>query len=290
MKLTAYLIDGEPVGKIVVSYDEEQLNGNPPFKAEESVSSGYEDISSITYWDMFGSWTGKDFKVIRYQINLLRISIGYANLSLEEKILANKYFASGVEYFNAQVTPTEQEAFFRNFLKPNSDIARKSRDLAVTGWVNTRVYTGILDFGVVNQLILYSENLRTKYLRDGTSGIGYGDTIEGIVNFVMNDNGFTPFTIVGVNTITKTFSVAGDKTAEFYADKVMRIRLSTGNDGAYTVVSSVFDATNTNIIVAEAIPNATADGKIYVRGLMYYAGLTFAMQTELYNIYWNGIY
>jgi hypothetical protein len=254
------------------------------------LTPDYSDQSSITNWDKYGTYTEKDFKTIRYEITLLRQAIGYNNLPLNEKILANKYFASGVEYFNAQVTPAEQDAFFNDFLKPNSDTARKSRDLAVTQWVIRRIYTGVLTQATVDKLIQDAAKLRTEYLRDGTQGIGYNDTIEGVINFVKNDNGFSPFPIIGVNTATKTFTVAGDKTSDCPQDKIIRIHHSTGNNNAYTVVSSVFAAGETDITVAEAIPSAVEDGDIYVRGLLWYVGLTDVMQQELFDIYWNGIY
>jgi hypothetical protein len=288
--LQAYLIGGQPIGTVVITWETSQLNGNPPFIVNTVLQPGYADISSITSWDNFGIVTGKDFRYIRYQIQLIVTATGYANLSLSEKILANKYFVSGVEYFNAEVTPAEQNLFFSDFLKPNSDTARKQRDLAVTGWIVQKLYTGLLAQAVIDTLIEDAAELRTQYIRDGRQGIGYNDTIEGVINFVKNDNGFSPFPIVAVNTVTKIFSVAGDKTSSTPAGKIIRIHASTGNNGPYTVVSSVYDATNTNIVVAENIPDATADGNMYTKGLLWYAGLTTAYQDQIFDIYWNGNY
>jgi len=254
------------------------------------LPDGYTDITSITNIDAYWQLSNRDFKFARYQITLLRIATGYANLSDTEKVLANKWFASGVEYFNSEVTAYEQDDFFANFLKPGTDNSRVLRDLAVTKYLNRKLYTGVLQQNIIDQLVLDARGLRTAYLRDGTQGIGYSDTIEGVINFVKNNEGYSPFAIVGVNTSTKTFSVAGDKTSEFIADVLIRIHSATGNDGAYTVVSSSFDSTNTNIIVVEAISDSTADGDIYTKGFMWYADLTFEMQTEVFNIYWNGIY
>ena len=256
----------------------------------DTLPIDYTDITSVTNIDMYWGLSNRDYKFAKYEMVLLVQSIGYVNLSTAEKILANKWFASGVEYNNSEVTTSQQNAFFNDFVKPNSDHSRVYRDLVVTQWFIQRLYTGVLLQSVIDDLIKTAEGLRTKYLRDGTTGIGYGDTIEGVINFVKNDSSFLPFSIVAVNTGTKTFSVDGDETIEFPTDKIIRIHSATGNDGAYTVVSSSFDNTNTNIIVAEVIPNATADGDIYVDGLMWYEGLTFSMQDDIYNAYWNGIY
>jgi len=67
--------------------------------------------------------------------------------------------------------------------------------------------------------------------------------------------------IVGV-TLSNTFTVAGDVESQFEADFTFLVVDSTANDGTYTVVSSTFGGTNTDIVVAETIPSATVDGAI----------------------------
>lgn len=52
-----------------------------------------------------------------------------------------------------------------------------------------------------------------------------------------------------------------DVTAAFPKGSVFAVTGSTGNDGNYTVVSSVF-STNTTITVVETVPNAVADGNM----------------------------
>jgi hypothetical protein len=143
---------------------------------------------------------------------------------------------------------------------------------------------------VLCDLIQNARNYRTEYIRDGVCGIGYGDTVDGVINYTKNDSSFSPMNIVAVNTSTKTFSVLGDKTSKYVDGHYLRVRESTGNNGKYTIVSSSFDNTNTNIIVVEAIPDATADGKIYVNGFLYYEGVTQTMVDSVFGIYWDGIY
>jgi hypothetical protein len=59
-----------------------------------------------------------------------------------------------------------------------------------------------------------------------------------------------------------TFSVAGNFTATFYAGVPFTVFGSTGNDGSYTVASSIFSLGNTVITVTGTIPSAVADGQI----------------------------
>jgi len=66
--------------------------------------------------------------------------------------------------------------------------------------------------------------------------------------------------ITGVNQGTKTFTVAEDR------DDItgsIAVENSTGNDGIYTIVSAAYDTDHTDIVVSEAIPDATVDGSLY---------------------------
>ncbi len=67
--------------------------------------------------------------------------------------------------------------------------------------------------------------------------------------------------ITAVNTSTKTFTIAGDQTANLPVGRPIPVENSTGNDGVYTVVSATF-TTSTAIVVSETIPDATVDGEI----------------------------
>ncbi len=60
---------------------------------------------------------------------------------------------------------------------------------------------------------------------------------------------------------SKTFTIPSVNLTELYqASRKFDIVQSTGNDGEYTVVSSVYTGGNTIITVLEAITNSTADG------------------------------
>lgn len=84
--------------------------------------------------------------------------------------------------------------------------------------------------------------------------------------FVISDG--LGYAITGINQGSKTITIAGNhKTAidaAIASSNTTEIYLSTGNDGAYTFVSATNNAANTDIVVSEAIPSVTADGKIFL--------------------------
>lgn len=79
-------------------------------------------------------------------------------------------------------------------------------------------------------------------------------------NLVIPSDGIT-----GVDQVAKTFTVAGNRTARYVAGPC-GVRVSTGNDDTYTVVSATFDTDHTDVVVSEAIPDATVDGNLSLTG------------------------
>lgn len=69
--------------------------------------------------------------------------------------------------------------------------------------------------------------------------------------------------ISAVEVPNHKFKIAGDVSAFFKVNDLFNIKNSTGNNGIYTVVSSNFVTPDTEIVVSEVIPSATADGSIY---------------------------
>lgn len=68
--------------------------------------------------------------------------------------------------------------------------------------------------------------------------------------------------ITGVTQGTKTFTVGIDISTFLETGSIITVSGSTANDGDYTVVSATENSGNTDIIVEEAIPDATIDGDI----------------------------
>ncbi len=110
-----------------------------------------------------------------------------------------------------------------------------------------------------------------------------------------NDN------ITAVNQGTKKFTVAGDTTDCLSHGSMIYVDGSTGNDGTYHVQTFEFTGGNTEIIVEEAIPDATVDGHLHCQVFSYWhydfsttawvhAGQTGDMAVALIDVtYWNDI-
>jgi hypothetical protein len=95
MLLTAYLINGQTVGVDLPSWNDSDLNGNPPFKAEATVSAGYADISSMENWSknwvLDWSRCRDEFKPLFYAAAGQNLQ-NFANLPMDQKLLACTYF------------------------------------------------------------------------------------------------------------------------------------------------------------------------------------------------------
>jgi len=70
------------------------------------------------------------------------------------------------------------------------------------------------------------------------------------------------YSITGVDTGNKTFTIEGSYASRFVAADSIKITGSPGNDGTYTVASSSYSSPSTSIVVSEAVPDATVDGVI----------------------------
>lgn len=88
---------------------------------------------------------------------------------------------------------------------------------------------------------------------------GDGDMYHGSAQISVDtvDNAFP---ITAVNTGAKTLTIAGNHAAAFGMGDTLTVFRSTGNDGDYTVATSTFDTDHTDIVVVEAVPDATVDG------------------------------
>jgi len=108
MKLGAYKINNVAVS-VTESYNVEDLNGNVPYKVASTLSSDYEDITSIENFSRFGlSLIGsatafKDWKCLQREIKALIMSkvnndidANWNNLNSNEKLIACNYMLSKV--------------------------------------------------------------------------------------------------------------------------------------------------------------------------------------------------
>lgn len=73
-------------------------------------------------------------------------------------------------------------------------------------------------------------------------------------------NEFPSGAVIGVNTGSDIFTLAGDLTSLISAGDKIVINGSTGNDGVYTVNTVAANASDTDLTVDEDVTNATVDG------------------------------
>jgi len=105
MKLQAYLLNNVPLSEYG-SWSSSEISG-PPFIVGETISSNYSDISSILNWSKYGT-SLKDYSYVRERIKELTYSIGFNNLTTEEKIISSKYFVVGKSDRDTVLTDEEQ--------------------------------------------------------------------------------------------------------------------------------------------------------------------------------------
>ena len=109
MKLYSYILNGKPLTDYV-SWSYGDVYG-PAFLIDDTTPSGYSDVSSIINWDNYGHRL-KDYNFVRDRIKELTDSIGFNNLTLDEKIISAKYFVVGKTDRDEVLTEEEQYGYW----------------------------------------------------------------------------------------------------------------------------------------------------------------------------------
>jgi hypothetical protein len=109
MKLQAYILNGKPLTEYS-SWSSGDVNGRE-FITDNIIQTNYQDVSSITNWDNYGGRL-KDYNYIREQIKEITNSIGFNNLSFEEKFISSKYFVVGKTERDSVMSENEQYEFW----------------------------------------------------------------------------------------------------------------------------------------------------------------------------------
>jgi hypothetical protein len=207
MKLQAYILNGKPLTEYV-SWSQGDVNG-PPFIVGETLNPIYQDVSSILNWDSFGE-SVKDYNYIRDRIKYFVDTIGFQNLSYDEKYISAKYFVVGKSERDSVMSENEQYEFW-DTLVTNSQHSRFIR------WEHAKKYISYVlspidssDLAkstsiLCNDYINYNIITLTK---DGISGLF--DYLKGEGDYITN--GYP----------SKTYWTQGDQ------DKIMDI-LENGN-------------------------------------------------------------
>lgn len=93
MELFAFKINENPIGTVVTSWESNQLSGNTPFITSTATTvSGYENITSIKNWYVFGINAANDYLHMREQVRDIISVVGWSGTSNEERdILIDLY-------------------------------------------------------------------------------------------------------------------------------------------------------------------------------------------------------
>jgi len=205
LKLYAYDIGGTPVSYLD-SWREEDLNGKPPF----IVSTGntdfdYTDVTSdaISITDKYGGLFSEDYQHKQKIMRVFHYEKGWVNLTNEEKDIIIEYYA------NPQVSPTgdtQTMQVIQHLMLFKSMSEDEAVDKLVDTWHNywehvvdeapnrwrkaVKVTVKYLSFIDASDLLNTIENLVSYYLDSGRLGLGYGDSKDGILNYITSTYGF----------------------------------------------------------------------------------------------------
>jgi hypothetical protein len=195
-KLLGYNLNGQIIGVDLQTWNESDLNGNPPFKRifTDVIPSGYADISSITNWHLFGDIVVNDYFAYKTAIKDLVMEIGWSNLTNIEKDLAIHYYSypdsiSAVIYLMGKGYTQQQAQGFilLEWHKHHANLLKSCRQR----WYYAKfVVPQYLSFADSEDLMNTVEALIFAYTEMGRLGIEYGDKTDGIMDFIESTNGY----------------------------------------------------------------------------------------------------
>ena len=295
-KLTAYLVGspGQALGIDITSWNPSELGGNPLFIFEDTVSVDRLDVTSLQNLDIHGLDTVRDYAFVRQAIYDEMIAQGgYSTLSDDDKKVCLRWFVAGGgnDYVDALYTQAEY-AVFHTEVNERLDKAFKTRDEIAFRFVQSEIYHGSLAKANADIIGETSINYRNAYVHDRRKGKDYGDTQNGICDWIANTYIFKLRNVTAVNTGTKTFTISGshaDKTND--VGQFIQFIGGTGspnNDGYYTIVSATDNGGNTDIVVEEAIVSSDVEGQLYINGCFSIPGTDVNFRDTALSIYLTG--
>jgi len=195
--LFAYNISGQTVGTDLNIWYSEDLNGNEPFVlVSGNTLTGYDNITSINNMYNFGRNSVDTYQTWQKGIRLNGYETGWSAMTDTEKdVIIDMYaYPEGsteiVTYLVTTKGMTQNEAesylvgkwhtYWNSFLE---DCPER--------WSNAvKVTIDYLPFSAASQLMDTVNVLVDKYIVAGRLGIGYGDTSDGLMNFIMSSSGY----------------------------------------------------------------------------------------------------
>lgn len=195
--LFGYNISGQTVGVDISSWNGSQLNGNDAFVISSgNTLSGYDNITSIYNMSVFGCNAIDTYQTLQKGIRLTGYETGWTAMTDTEKDIIIDWYAypeGSTEIVTYLVTTkgmSVNEA--EDYLIDKWHIYWNSfLEDCPERWSNAaKVTVGYLPFSAASQVLDTVNVLVDKYIIAGRLGIGYGDTSDGLMNFVMSSSGY----------------------------------------------------------------------------------------------------
>ena len=195
--LFGYNISGQTVGVDISSWNRSQLNGNDAFVIVSGQTlNGYDNISSIEHMSNLGSNTINTYQTQQKGVRLCGYETGWSAMTDTQKDIIIDWYAYPegsteiVTYLVVTKGMSQNEAesylidkwhtYWNSFLE---DCPER--------WSNSaKVTVGYLPFSGASMLMDTVNVLVDKYIVAGRLGIGYGDTSDGLMNFIMSSSGY----------------------------------------------------------------------------------------------------
>ena len=191
--LFAYNISGQTVGIDITSWNKNKLNGNDAFVISSGQTlNGYDNITSIDNMYNLGVNAMDTYQTWQKGVRLAGYETGWSAMTDTEKdyiIDAYAYPEGSTEIVTYLVTTkgmTVNEAedylidkwhtYWNSFLEDCPERWSNAAKVTVT----------YLPFSAASQVLDTVNVLVDKYIVAGRLGIGYGDTSDGLMNFVMS--------------------------------------------------------------------------------------------------------
>ena len=195
--LFGYNISGQTVGVDISSWNRNQLNGNDAFVIVSGQTlNGYDNISSIEHMSNLGSNAINTYQTQQKGVRLCGYETGWSAMTDTQKDIIIDWYAYPegsteiVTYLVVTKGMSQDEAesylidkwhtYWNSFLE---DCPER--------WSNAaKVTVGYLPFSGASMLMDTVNVLVDKYIVAGRLGIGYGDTSDGLMNFIMSSSGY----------------------------------------------------------------------------------------------------
>ena len=180
------------------TFVDEATSGIFEYKFSDTVEAGYDDISTITDIDLHGHRVDSDYGVRQREITTIASITGFANLSLAEQNIVGNYCAADdntlvVHYATTQTAGDIPAALAMHgtkiaaFIKELQLIA-ESRYNSIETIKAVMMY--LKDRAEIDAFTAAIRNFLADYKSKFHLGTQYGDSTDGIMDYIENTGGY----------------------------------------------------------------------------------------------------